>query len=198
MTVSFENTEVEANEHMEYYLHVSPQTRRQVNPFSIENIIFSVIGIALLFVEPFRFIGFLLLSYPIITIAGVKYMRKSITKKSIKEGGFVTLIGNNTYSVEARGLRHINRFSDSLLFWESIEKVVETESSFAFHLSSVAAFLIPKRAFSSPEQGVEFMRLVEQYRQQSTGEPIPETTRGAWWTQGSSVTESENQEIKRN
>ncbi|MGC4046180.1 MAG: YcxB family protein [Armatimonas sp.] len=116
--------------------------------------------------------------------------RKFSVYLSMKSAVDKTRLGHLEYSVTPEGMVSVSRFGRSLLLWSGIESVVEAKEFFAFHFSAAHAFFIPKHAFSSAEQGAEFLRLVEQYRREATGEPIPQTTKGAWWTQGESVLET--------
>jgi hypothetical protein len=109
----------------------------------------------------------------------------------IKAGTYKSILGSNRVTVSPDGLTNQSEMDRCTFFWNSIEEVRESEAHIYFQFSPVMFFLIPKRAFGSPQQGAEFLRLVEKYRTEATGTPIPETTKGAWWTQ-SGVTEAEN------
>ncbi len=124
-----------------------------------------------------------------------KLISKWQTKALVKDGSYISIQSHYLYTITPDGLHSKSKFSESLLYWSGFQKVIETDTFLFFHLSAAQGFMIPKRAFISPEQGAEFMRLVEHYREQSTGTPVPKITKGAWWTQGSAVTEEETQKL---
>ena len=196
MTVEFESTEEDAVDAVSYLNHNLPQFRNQMRTlrlFSIFMLVFGLfLGLSLL--VTFNLVNFIcavfLLGYSAVLWQTQKQRMRGLFQKSVKSGAAATLIGPHSYTVTPEGLASTSQFGRSVLYWSGIEKVVELEKSIAFHFSAAQAILIPKRVFASQAHGAEFLRLVEQYRQQATGQPIPQTTRGAWWTQGQSVVEN--------
>jgi hypothetical protein len=203
MTISFESTEEDAAKALSYINLQSPNFVKNARGLRWSGYLLLFISIVMLLIN---FFGFSFLT----TVMGLFYIligwsfinqKKLIHNKCkalVKSGAAATLIGPQEFSLTPQGIKHQSNFFEGTYFWSNIKEVIVTEEHIAFHFSTMQAFLIPKRAFSSPEQGAEFMRLIEHYRHQSTGVPIPQITRGAWWTQGQSVTETEIQETQRN
>jgi hypothetical protein len=204
MTISFENTQDDAIEAITYMNMNLPNTKSSIKIVSFFGYILLFLGSLMIFGTLRKFSVSSLIMSLYFMFAGLFFVKfrqftfRRNVRNAVRSGAAATIVGPHQFTPKLDGLHHRSKFAISTLLWSGIEKIEEFDKYFAFHFSSAQAFFIPKRAFSSPEQGAEFMRLVEQYRQQSTGTPIPQATRGTWWTQGSSVTESENQEIKRN
>ena len=191
MTVEFENTKADV---IKYFEYLGPKSAPKLLYFFvyIGAIISFFTGLValLIFIRSLDFGSFLSAIFSL-TIAFFGFRITQFNARvASNSGSGRTLTGHLKYSATDNGLVAVSEFSNSTIFWSGIEKVIETKEFFAFHFSSAQAFFIPKRAFTSPQQGIEFLRLVEKYRTEATGTPIPETTKGAWWTQ-SGVMEAE-------
>lgn len=191
MTVRFEGTREDI---VRYFLYLND--RIAINRFFViaSYFVIALVGFIafsklLSLFQFFHPAGLVSLLVDLGVIYGLFNFRKLNAHLAMKAGAGKTLTGHMEYSVTPEGMVALSRYSRSLLFWNGIESIVETRDLFAFHYSAAQAFFIPKRAFASAAQGAEFLRLIEQYRQQATGEPIPQTTKGAWWTQGEAVVE---------
>jgi hypothetical protein len=195
MTVSFEGTEEDAIEAVSYLNYNLPQFRSQKRALRFLAAILLVLAalMALLLLVKFSVFNLIMCVYCLAVGIAIPYSQKrgmrSLFRKMVKSGAAATLLGPQSYTPTPEGLATTSRFGRAVLYWSGIDKVVELETAVALHFSSAQAILIPKRAFASPAHGAEFLQLIEQYRQQTTGEPIPQTTKGSWWTQGNSVTD---------
>ncbi|MGC4046181.1 MAG: YcxB family protein [Armatimonas sp.] len=204
MTVAFDNTEEDATEAVLYMNQHIPAVQRSQKMLRIIGYVLLAVALAYIPALFLRFSDTALFTFLYLLGMGLFFVRfqpkavRAHIKKMVHSGATKSLIGHQEYRPEPNGLWHRGPLSEGILFWEGIEKVVESEKYFALHFSSSQAFLIPKRAFSSPQHSASFLALIEQYRQQATGQPIPQTTRGAWWTQGQSVVEnSQSNQIGR-
>jgi YcxB-like protein len=133
----------------------------------------------------------------IVTISLCYIDRKSQTRKLIanrsKLGYHKGLIGPGVLTLTPKGLAHKSHVGESLISWQIIEQVTETQTHLYLHFSPVLFFIIPKRAFATATQGSAFLKQIEEYRQAATGTSIPQTTKGQWWTQARDEAESVRQ-----
>ncbi|WP_309723090.1 YcxB family protein [Armatimonas sp.] len=117
-------------------------------------------------------------------------LRRQIKRQaSAFQAGF----GNYELSLLPTGINVKNPISESLFYLSAVEQLVESETHLFIQFSSAVRITIPKRTFSTQEQGFQFLRMAEEYRQAATGTPIPTMQRGSWWTQGTQVVEPQSQ-----
>ncbi|MGC4046179.1 MAG: YcxB family protein [Armatimonas sp.] len=125
----------------------------------------------------------------LLNLALRKRNQDNYTKALIKRGNYASILGKHTMTLTPEGIEGTHAKGRYCTYWSGISTVHETKNHIYLQISPVHFVLVPKRAFASPTHGAEFLRAIEQYRQQATGEPIPQTTKGAWWTQGQSMVE---------
>lgn len=114
-------------------------------------------------------------------------------RKTVKKGYYKALLGQTQVTLSPKGIQSLNGMSESTFFWGAVEQVAETPTHLFVQFSAGVNLVIPKRAFATQTHGEQFLKQVEEYRQAATGSPIPTTQRGAWWTQGSQVVETQQQ-----
>ncbi len=203
MTISFENTDEDATEVLSYVNLRNPNFVKNARGLKWAGFLLFFISAVIIIIN---FFSLSILGTAMAILYGMigwsfinqKKIIWNKCKALVKSGAAATLVGPQEFSLTPQGIKHRSNFFDGTYSWSGIKEILETDQHIAFHFSTMQAFLIPKKAFTSPEQYIEFMRLIEQYRNQTTGTPVPVATRGAWWTQGSSVTESETQNILKN
>jgi hypothetical protein len=194
MTLSFENTEEDAANTLSYMNLQSPKFVKNARGLKWAGFLMLFISLIMIPFSIYYFspLALLLFSFYLL-IAYIFINQKKIIQNNckalVKSGAAATLIGPQEFSLTPQGIKHKSNFFDGTYSWSGIKEIIETEEHIAFHFSTMQAFLIPKRAFASSEQKQIFLKLVEQYRQAPTGVQTPQTTRGGWWTQGSSVTD---------
>lgn len=119
-------------------------------------------------------------------------LRKQIQRQT-NQGDFRALFGHYELALTPQGIKTKGPISENLYYWSAVEQLIETETHFFIQFSSAVRITIPKRAFATQTHGAEFLKLAEHYRQNVTGTPIPTMQRGAWWTQGAQVVETQQQ-----
>ncbi|MGC4046182.1 MAG: YcxB family protein [Armatimonas sp.] len=217
MTVSFDATEEDAIDTVWYM-----QTRRQGQKNQLRNMrvigwvlaAFSALMAIVMITNPSTtalVFAALYGSIALLFLRQEQIQRKAVAQ-AVRAGAAQTVLGPQEYTLTPYGIRHKSRYSDGILPWEGIAKIEVTETHLAFHFSETQAFLIPKSAFINESQCLQFLQLAQQYRLQvaTMGQPVaaPQTTtavtptaptttattsRGNWWTQGSSVTEDQRE-----
>ncbi len=203
MTISFENTEEDAGNMLSYMNLKSPKFVNNARGLKWAGFLLLFLSTIMILLSFFNFSILVLVMALFYVLIGYLFInQKKIIQNNckalVKSGAAATLVGPQEFSLTPQGIKHRSNFFDGTYSWSGIKEILETDQHIAFHFSTMQAFLIPKKAFISPEQYIDFMRLIEQYRNQTTGNPVLVATRGAWWTQGSSVTESETQNILKN
>jgi hypothetical protein len=200
MTVDFECTERDIRE-LNHFFITTPTGKREMLRIYFRQAIslyFAALGFAtiLQYIKTGGFHSGVFMLSLFATVLGFianlllrNYNQNIFTKNAIKRGVYIFNLGRITVSISPEGVSHQGHYGSTVFFWSCISVVHETERHFYLQASPVHFVLVPKRAFTDATHGAEFLRHIEQYRQQATGEPIPQTTRGAWWTQGSAVTE---------
>ena len=59
--------------------------------------------------------------------------------------------------------------------WDAVERIEETEAGILLRMSQGGLVMVRERAFDSPQQRVEFIRLARQYQQQAREEEAGDT-----------------------
>ena len=114
-------------------------------------------------------------------------------KKIAVRGDFKGLVGACEVTLLPKGIRSVGPMGESLYYWSAVEQLTETETHVYIRFSSAINIVVPKRAFVSAQQGAQFLKMAEEYRTAATGQPIPTTQKGTWWTQGTQVVETQTQ-----
>ncbi len=121
-------------------------------------------------------------------------MQRKAVAQAVQGGAAQTVMGSQEYTLTPHGIRHKSRYSDGILPWDGIAKIEVTETHLAFHFSEMQAFLIPKSAFPSEAQCLQFLQQAQQYRLQEATQPVtPQTSGGTWWTQSPGTIDDERQ-----
>lgn len=114
-------------------------------------------------------------------------------RRQVQRGDFRALFGDYELTLLPSGVNVRGPIAESLYYWSAVEQIIEIETHLFIQFSSAVRLTIPKKAFTTPQQGAQFLRMAEEYRQAATGKPIPTTQRGSWWTQGTQVVETQLQ-----
>ncbi|GEM_PF-5296674 len=75
------------------------------------------------------------------------------------------------FGIEPDALYMRTKACDGRLFWHGVQDVVERPDHVYVMCSTVGGIVFPKRAFASPEQVAEFVRLCREYQQAAVVTP---------------------------
>jgi|Deesub1362A_J573_1020465.scaffolds.fasta_scaffold31039_1 hypothetical protein len=153
-----------------YHFHHSPSLRRL---YYVTLTLGGFIGGALLFflifyfsknlVESLIFTGIYALAFIfLVPQLYLRNLRKSI-RKMLQEGENKGAIGRHRLTITPEGVIEKTDFNETKTAWSSVEKIAVTENGIYIYMSSIAAYIVPKRAFSSKEAFNEFVQTLKQY-----------------------------------
>ena len=114
-------------------------------------------------------------------------------QKILQKGHHKALFGATSVVLTPKGIQTTSPIGESLFYWNAVEQLAESETHLFVQFSAGVNLIVPKRAFATQTHGAQFLKLAEEYQQVATGSPIPTMQRGAWWTQGAQVVESQSQ-----
>jgi hypothetical protein len=199
MTIEFDCTEQDIRELNRFFVKTPAGRKEMLRNYALQSlliysILFTFLCILCYFsrvlIHPiiFRLAFFGAITLFIANIILRNQNQDKYTTVLIKRGNYSFIIGKSKIVLKPEGIEITTEHGVSLSYYNKITAIHETENHIYLQLSPVMFHLIPKAAFVSAEQGKAFLRQIEQYRTASTDIPVAQTTRGAWWTQGSSVT----------
>ena len=80
----------------------------------------------------------------------------------VNEGENKDMLGNHSLTLDDDGIKDASENMESKISWNGVEKYIETNNHFFIYISSVAAYIVPKRVFVSQEQKNEFSIIINE------------------------------------
>ncbi len=163
-----------------YHLHNSPNLKRQIR---ISMGLFGILIASFLLVIFVAGNKVLLCIFFIFSIIGgiglflslPRYYDQQtvkLTKRLLAEGRNEGLIDHTKVILTPEAIIGQTSRGEEKVFWHSVNQAVETATYIFLYVSSMNAYIIPRRAFSSDEQRLSFLSLVNQYYKDSTGQTL--------------------------
>jgi hypothetical protein len=113
-----------------------------------------------------------LLTAPILflltVIPYIRWKTSRMAKRMLLEGGPSGFSGPCSLAIETGGLVETRAAGVTTRHWDSVEKILVTATHVFIYTSAIEAFVLPQRAFTSSEEGRQF---VEQVSQRSGVQP---------------------------
>lgn len=85
-----------------------------------------------------------------------KTLRKKISKM-LKEGKSKSLLGQMKMTISENGIWNVYAHTESKSSWDVVERIVVTTKYVYIYIGSVAAYIVPFRAFSVAEEKSQFI-----------------------------------------
>jgi hypothetical protein len=128
--------------------------------------------------EKLSFIAFLLsavggiVSFLVYPRIHEKNLREQLPKL-LNEGKNEGVLGKQKIIITPEALINETPAGEQKVFWNSADKIAETNDYIFLYVGSMSAAIIPLSAFPSMEQKNAFLELVKQYYHASTGRTLP-------------------------
>jgi hypothetical protein len=87
-------------------------------------------------------------------------------------------LGPHQISVSSDGLHEVTEYGEGRLKWSGVSDLEETPDHIFIYTGAAAAYIVPKRAFASPEQSRAFLEAVRSYWQAAGGDSGQDVTAG--------------------
>jgi hypothetical protein len=163
-----------------YHLHNTPNLKRQIRTSMGLYVILIASILLIIFAAGNKVLLCIFFTFSIIGGIGLflslpRYYDQQtvkLTKRLLAEGRNEGLIGHTKVILTPEAIVGQTSRGEEKLFWHSVNQVVETATCIYIYVSSMSAYIIPRRAFSSDEQRLNFISLVNQYYKDSTGQPL--------------------------
>lgn len=94
-----------------------------------------------------------------------KHTKRTITKrisKMLDEGDNKGLLGRHELSLAEDGIHVVNDYKDSTTKWKAVENISVTEEYILVHVGTIAAHIIPTRAFNSQAEKDQFISIIKE------------------------------------
>jgi hypothetical protein len=150
-----------------HHFHNSEDVRRRLRRTKIWGIVSALVlvliwprwgfGLRTLFFAAYAM--FFLFWYP----AYSRWLLVRNTRKLYEGGQNKGALGNHIIGLDAEGVTEISEVGESRIAWSGIEKVEENGAYVFLYVGSSQAHVIPKRAFLSQGEAVEFFKLAQAY-----------------------------------
>jgi hypothetical protein len=92
------------------------------------------------------------------------FYRKQVISNARASTGSSGSTGRKTLTLDSTGLTEVAEGATMSHTWSAIEDVAETGSAVYFYNTPVSAYVVPKRAFATPEAVAAFLQDVESFR----------------------------------
>lgn len=100
------------------------------------------------------------------TIA-LKSSRHSLLKK-IENNNLRKFVGYKTIEILETGCKGTTAFGSELVSWKKLKNIVEAPNAYYIYLDSFFCIIIPKRAFETKDQMIEFKNYTNKYLNQTS------------------------------
>ena len=189
MSVAFENTKEDLIAFNLYHHAHSPTTRRQLQQPWIRTtaIWLLVFGLIWFFADQRRgtplqtfldllpllygLIGYLLFVLVYYPFAYRRTIRKTVDSMA-DEGKNRGLLGPHRVTLTAESIIEATDFSESTTSWKAVERVANSGEHAFIYVNSLAAIMVPRRAFAGVAEFNEFVNAATVYREKSAIPPI--------------------------
>ena len=84
-------------------------------------------------------------------------LRSKRSKRWVESSAFQPWLGNRTVSIEDSGLRVISTRGERLIYWNSIQEVIETDAHLFVPFGMLEVVVLPKRAFETEDAKAAFL-----------------------------------------
>jgi hypothetical protein len=102
------------------------------------------------------------------------YFFPEMKRATIKQAEMVPgALGQHTLIISPEHLRQMSSVSESTVGWHNFTELTEDSLYLLFFMSQRLAFIIPKRAFSTPGQAQTFLETAQAYRQSALDGTTP-------------------------
>ncbi|WP_395139837.1 YcxB family protein [Armatimonas sp.] len=195
MTINYDLTEEDLVDYQLHFARTIGHLKRSKQVMAILGAVLGILGILLFTIgKVAQGVGSLLYALFLFFFAPLmqKTMQQNL-KKLVRKGYYKALLGSTQLTLTPKGIKTTNGMSESLMYWGAVEQLVESDTNFFVQFSAGVNLVIPKRAFATQTHGAQFLKMAEEYRQAATGVPIPTMQKGAWWTQGADLIETQSQ-----
>jgi hypothetical protein len=89
-------------------------------------------------------------------------------RKLLKEGDNKAVLGHHELSLSPEGIFVRTQTSESKTSWSAITKVLQNDQYVFLYVSSINAFVIPKKAFANESTLQEFLDYIDTHSEQKT------------------------------
>ena len=101
-----------------------------------------------------------LIAYPVY----YQWAIKRNARKIYSQGANKSLIGEHTIVIDSEGVTERSAVAESKIAWSGVERIEEDGHNVYFYIGPLQAYVIPKRAFQTPDDGEAFLQLAQSYR----------------------------------
>ncbi len=98
----------------------------------------------------------------LIAIPYIRWRTSRMAKRMLLEGGPSGLSGPCSLAIETDGLVESRAAGVTTRNWDSVEKILVTATHIFIYTSAIEAFVLPRHAFASPDEGHQFIERVSQ------------------------------------
>ena len=93
-----------------------------------------------------------------------KYLISSTIKrisKMVNEGKNKDMLGKHCLTFNDEGIIETSKNGESKISWSGIEEIKETDKHFFIYISSIMAYIVPKRVFKTDGEKDEFLNFIK-------------------------------------